>query len=210
MKSVSLSGSLRENVGKKDAKKQRKEGKVPCVVYGGEEQIHFTIEELAFGSIIFTPEVFIVNLNIDGKEVRAILQEVQYHPVTDKPLHADFLQVFDDKVVSVAIPTKLVGDSIGVMKGGKLIHKMHRVVVKGLINDIPDAIEVDITKLDIGKSIKIRDLSIDKLVLTDPANAVIVRTKTARNLEEELEDDEDEEGEEDAEGTAEEAAPAEE
>jgi len=210
MKSVSLSGSLRENVGKKDAKKQRKEGKVPCVVYGGKEQIHFTIEELAFGSIIFTPEVYIVNLNIDGKEVRAILQEVQYHPVTDKPLHADFLQVFDDKVLSVAIPTKLVGDSIGVMKGGKLIHKMHRVVVKGLINDIPDAIEVDITKLDIGKSIKIRDLSIDKLVLTDPVNSVIVRTKTARNLEEELVDDEDEEGEETAEAPAEEAAPAEE
>jgi large subunit ribosomal protein L25 len=164
---------------------------------------------LAFGSIIFTPEVYIVNLNIDGKEVRAILQEVQYHPVTDKPLHADFLQVFDDKVLSVAIPTKLVGDSIGVMKGGKLIHKMHRVVVKGLINDIPDAIEVDITKLDIGKSIKIRDLSIDKLVLTDPANSVIVRTKTARNLEEELVDDEDEEGEEAAEAPAEEAPAAE-
>jgi len=209
MKSVSLSGSLRENVGKKDAKKQRKEGKVPCVVYGGKEQIHFTIEELAFGSIIFTPEVYIVNLNIDGKEVRAILQEVQYHPVTDKPLHADFLQVFDDKIVSVAIPTKLVGDSIGVMKGGKLIHKIHRVVVKGLIKDIPDAIEVDITKLDIGKSIKIRDLSVDKLVLTDPANSVIVRTKTARNLEDELVDDEDEEGEETAETPAEETPAAE-
>ena len=208
MKTVSLSGSPRENVGKKDAKKQRREGKIPCVIYGGSEQVHFAVEELAFDKLIFTPDVYVIDLSVDGKEVKAILQEVQYHPVSDKVLHADFMQVNDDKPLIVGIPVRLIGDCAGVLRGGKLIHKMHKLKVKGLVKDIPDFVEVDITDLDIGGSIKVGSASIENLSFLDPQNAVIARVKTARNLEEEESDEEeDEEGtEEGAEATTEETA----
>lgn len=198
MKTVSLSGSLRENVGKKDAKKQRREGKIPCVIYGGDKQLHFSVEELSFDSLIFTPNVYIIKLSIDGKEHKAILQDVQYHPVSDKVLHADFMEVTDDKPIIIGTPVHLTGTSVGVMRGGKMIHKMHRVIVKGFIADIPDFIEVDITDLDIGGSTKIRDLVLDKLETLDPANGVIVRVKMARVVE--VEEEEEEEGVEGEEG----------
>jgi large subunit ribosomal protein L25 len=196
MKTVSLSGSRRENVGKKDAKKQRREGKIPCVIYGGEKQIHFSVEELSFDGLIFTPDVFIINIDIDGKNYQSVMQEVQYHPVTDKVLHADFVEIVEGKEITVGLPTRLIGDSMGVMKGGKLIHKMHKVKVRGLIGSIPDFVEVDITQMDIGGSIKIKDLTLGDLELLDHPNGVIVRVKTAR-VEAELEGDEeeDEEGE---------------
>ena len=107
MKTVSLSGSLRENVGKKDAKKNRREGKVPCVLYGGKEQIHFQMEEKAFTKIVFTPEVFIINISIGDKQYQAILQDIQYHPVTDVILHADFLEILPGKHISIGVPVKL-------------------------------------------------------------------------------------------------------
>ena len=113
MKTVSMSGSLRENVGKKDAKAHRREGKIPCVLYGGKDQIHFTLDDKEFSKIIFTPEVYIINLKVDGKEHTAILQDVQYHPVTDRVLHADFLQVLDGKPVVIGIPIKLEGAAPG-------------------------------------------------------------------------------------------------
>ena len=196
MKTVSLSGSLRENVGKKDAKKQRREGKIPCVIYGGEKQLHFSVEELSFDGLIFTPDAFIINIDIDGKNYQSVMQEVQYHPVTDKVLHADFVEIVEGKEITVGLPTRLIGDSMGVMKGGKLIHKMHKVKVRGLIGSIPDFVEVDITQMDIGGSIKIKDLTLGDLELLDHPNGVIVRVKTAR-VEAELEGDEeeDEEGE---------------
>lgn len=200
MKTVSLSGSPRENVGKKDAKKQRREGKIPCVIYGGEKQLHFSVEELSFDRLIFTPNVYIIDLDIDGIKHKAILQDVQYHPVTDKVLHADFMEVTDDKPIIIGTPVHLTGTSVGVMRGGKMIHKMHRVIVKGFIADIPDFIDVDITDLDIGGSTKIRDLELDKLETLDPPNGVIVRVKMARVVEEETEDEEGEEGEEGVEG----------
>jgi large subunit ribosomal protein L25 len=192
MKTVSLSGSPRENVGKKDAKKQRREGKVPCVIYGGKEQVHFAIEELAFDQLIFTPEVYVVNLTIDGKEHKAILQDVQYHPVSDKALHADFLEVVENKPVIVSIPVRLIGSSKGVLRGGKLIHKMHKLRVRGLIHDIPELIEVDVTPVDIAGSIKVKSIEVDNLSFLDTPNAVIARVKSARNMEEEEEGDEEE------------------
>jgi large subunit ribosomal protein L25 len=203
MKKVSLSGSPRENVGKKDAKKQRREGKIPCVIYGGKEQIHFAIEELNFDSLIFTPEVYEINLEIDGKQYSAVLQDVQYHPVTDKVLHADFLEVIDGKPVIVGIPVRLVGDSPGVIRGGKLIHKMHKLRVKGLINQIPDFIEVDISSMDIGGSVKVREIELENMSILEPMNGVIVRVKAARNVEEEVTDEEEEED-----GETDEEAPA--
>lgn len=210
MKKVSLSGSLRENVGKKDAKRVRREGKIPCVIYGGEKQIHFAVEDLAFDSLIFTPDVYEINLDIDGKKFTAILQEVQYHPVTDKVLHADFLEVLDGKPVIVGIPVHLVGDSIGVIRGGKLIQKMHKLRVKGLINKIPEFVDIDISKVNIGGSVKIREIEMEDLSLLDPLNSVIVRVKAARTVEALEDEDEDEGGEGEAGGEeASEDAPAE-
>lgn len=205
MKKVSLSGSLRENVGKKDAKKHRREGNIPCVIYGGEKQIHFVTDEIKFDKIIFTPEVFLINIEVDGKEYQTILQDVQYHPVTDKVLHADFLELIPGKQVSIGIPINLVGSSPGVMAGGQMIKKMHRLRLRGLIDDMPDQVDVDISKLVIGTSIKIRDIELDKLATLDPPNSVLVRVKTSRNV---AEDEEDEDDDEDEEGAGEEAAPA--
>ena len=198
MKKVSLSGSLRENVGKKDAKKHRREGNIPCVIYGGENQIHFYTNEIKFDKIIFTPDVFLITIDIDGKEYQTILQEVQYHPVTDKVLHADFLELVEGKEFTVGIPVNLTGISAGVMAGGQLIKKMHKVRLKGLVENMPEQVDVDITDLTIGNSIKIKDLDIKGITFTDPLNSVIVRVKMSRNVSEDEEEDEDEEGEEEA------------
>jgi large subunit ribosomal protein L25 len=195
MKKVSLSGSLRENVGKKDAKRHRKEGNVPCVIYGGKEQTHFIVTELGFKKLIFTPDVFLVNLEIGGKEYQAVLQDVQYHPVTDRVLHADFLEVIPGKPIIVGLPLTFEGTSPGVIRGGKMIKKMQKIRVKGLIDDMPDYILVDISKLEIGGSVKIKDIELDKLSTLDPPNSVIVRVKTARAVEE-IEGVDEEEGEE--------------
>ena len=182
MKRVSLSGSLRENVGKKDAKKHRREGNIPCVLYGGEKQIHFVTNEIKFDKIIFTPDVFLISIDIEGEEYNVILQDVQYHPVTDKVLHADFLELAEGKPISIGIPVTLTGSSAGVMAGGQLIKKMHKIRMKGLIDDLPEKVEVDITDLVIGSSIKVRDVELDKLSLLDPPNSVIVRVKTSRTV----------------------------
>ncbi len=199
MKTVSLSGSLRENVGKKDAKKSRKEGKIPCVIYGGEKQIHFTLPELAVDKIIFTPEVFILNITIDGKEYRTILQDIQYHPVTDKVLHIDFLEITKGKDVVVGLPVKFEGVAPGIIKGGKLQVKYRKLRVKGDIDKMPEFIALDVSKLDIGNSIKVRDLSIDDLQVVEIPNAVVVQVKMARGAQA----DADEEGEEEEAETSE-------
>ncbi|MEE4259317.1 MAG: 50S ribosomal protein L25/general stress protein Ctc [Bacteroidales bacterium] len=195
MKQVSLSGSPRENVGKKDAKKHRREGNVPCVLYGGKEQTHFIVTELGFKKLVFTPDVFLVNLKIDDKEFQAVLQDVQYHPVTDRVLHADFLEVIPGKQIIVGLPLTFEGTSPGVIRGGKMIKKMQKIRVKGLVDDMPDYILVDISKLEIGGSVKIKDIELDKLSTLDPPNSVIVRVKTARAVEE-IEGVDEEEGEE--------------
>jgi len=208
MKTVSLSGSLRESVGKKDAKKNRREGKIPCVLYGGKEQIAFVLKNLDFEKLIFTPDVYLLNLNIDGKEYFAILQDVQYHPVTDKVLHADFLEVKDDKPITIGVPVRFFGNVPGVMAGGSLIKKMRKVIAKGIANDMPDFIEVDMSELNIGDNIKIKDLKVDKLEFIDHENTVLVLVKTARTVEEiegviEEEEEEEVEGAEGAEGAEE-------
>ncbi|MBC8320971.1 MAG: 50S ribosomal protein L25/general stress protein Ctc [Bacteroidetes bacterium] len=208
MKKVSLSGSLRENVGKKDAKKHRREGNIPCVIYGGEKQVHFVTNEIKFDKIIFSPDVFLLSISIDGKEYQTILQDIQYHPVTDKVLHADFMELTPGKAISIGIPVNLAGISPGVIAGGQLIKKMHKIRVKGLVDVLPENIDVDISKLVIGGSIKIRDIELDNLALLDPPNSVIVRVKTSRTVTEDLEEDEEgEEGEEGEEAGEEGTAP---
>ena len=140
MKTVSLSGSLRENVGKKDAKALRKSELVPCVLYGGDEQIHFATEAKNFKKILFTPETFIINITIGDKSYDAILQDVQYHPVTDNVLHADFLLVKEDKPITVVLPLAIEGSAPGVLRGGKLKQAIRKIKVCGLAKDLPEQI----------------------------------------------------------------------
>jgi large subunit ribosomal protein L25 len=203
MKTVSLSGSLRESVGKKDAKKHRREGNVPCVLYGGEEQVHFVVNDLEFQKLIFTTDVYLINLEVAGNTYRAILQDVQFHPVTDKVLHADFLLAKKGKPVIIGLPVRFEGNVPGVMAGGRLIKKMSKVLVKGQVDDMPDFIMVDMSELHIGDSVKIKDLEIDKVEFLDNTNTVVVMVKTARGAEELEEEEEDEEGEEGEEGAEE-------
>jgi large subunit ribosomal protein L25 len=185
MKTVSLSGSLRENVGKKDAKKHRKEGNIPCVMYGGKEQVHFVASDKAFRKLIFTPEVYIFNLDIAGKTYNTIIQEVQYHPVTDNILHIDFLEIQPEKPVIIAVPVKVTGTAPGVLKGGKLILKTRKLKIMALLQYLPDEVTVSIDPLDIGDSVKVKDLNIEHITFMDPPNTVIIGVRTARVLVEE-------------------------
>jgi len=192
MKTVSMSGSLRENVGKKDAKKQRKEGKVPCVLYGGEEQIHFAIPERDFKDVIFTPFSYIIELNIAGKKYRAVLKDAQYHPVSDKILHVDFLQIFDDKPVAISVPLNLKGVSKGVLRGGRLIRKYRKLFIKALPKDLPDEILVDITPLGINDSRKVMELKQANIEFLDPPTSIVVAVKSARAVAADEEEPEEE------------------
>lgn len=194
MKTVSMSGSLRENVGKKDAKKHRREGKVPCVLYGGEEQIHFVVPEKDFKHVIFTPNAYLINLDIGGKSFTAVLKDVQYHPVSDQILHVDFLQVFDDKPVAIAVPLRFTGTSKGVLRGGRLVKKYRKLYIKALAKDLPDEIVVDITKLNINDSIKIMEVTRPNIEFLDPKTSIVVAVKTQRVVVSD-EDEESEEGE---------------
>ncbi len=180
MKSVTLSGSPRANVGKTDANMLRAKGMVPCVIYGAGEQIHFSADIRDFKNIIFTPETNIVNVEVGGKSYKTVLQEAQYHKINDKLIHADFLQISEDKPVTVHLPVKTIGTSEGVRAGGKLTIKLRKLKVRGLINKLPEAIELDITKLVIGKSISAGDISIEGLTLLHPKNISIVSVDTTR------------------------------
>jgi large subunit ribosomal protein L25 len=180
MKTISMSGSQRENVGKKDARMHRRDGKIPCVLYGGKEQVHFTAEEKSFIKILFTPEVFIIKLNIDGKDYDAILQDIQYHPGPDRVMHADFLEMVPGRPVTVALPFKIKGISEGVLQGGKLHKKKRKIRVRGLVEHLPDFIELDITPLKIGDSIKVGDIHVEHLEMLDSARDVVVNVKVTR------------------------------
>ncbi|MDA3941927.1 MAG: 50S ribosomal protein L25/general stress protein Ctc [Bacteroidetes bacterium] len=207
MKTVSMSGSLRENVGKKDAKALRNAGKVPCVLYGGKEQIHFTTEIANFKPILFTPNTYLIKIKIQGTVYQTILQDVQYHPVSDNLLHADFLLIQDDKPVTVALPVVLKGAAPGVLRGGRLKIKLAKLKLKGLLKDIPEFIEINVSKLEIGQSVKVRDLNIKNITMLSPASAVIADVKTARGaaLGEDGEEEAEGEGGEEGAGEAEES-----
>ncbi len=182
MKTVSMSGSLRENVGKKDTKALRKEGKVPCVLYGGkEEQIKFCVSSRDFNPLLFTPDTNYVKIVIDGKEHNAILQDIQYHPVNDEVLHADFLRIFDDKPITIAVPVKTTGTAPGVLQGGKLNLKMRKIRLCGLPNNIPQEVVLDISKLSIGQNIKVAEISIPDVECMEVKSSVVVAVKATRN-----------------------------
>jgi large subunit ribosomal protein L25 len=180
MKTVTLSGSLRANVGKTNAVALRNKGLVPCVIYGAGEQIHFSADIRHFKNIIFTPETNLVNVEVDGKTYKTVLQEAQYHKIKDTLIHADFLQVSENKPVTVQLPVKTIGQSEGVKAGGKLTVKLRKIKVKGLISKLPEYIELDVTKLAIGKSISAGDINIDGITLLHPKNISIVSVDTTR------------------------------
>lgn len=175
-----MSGSRRESVGKKDAKSHRRSGKIPCVLYGGAEQIHFTVDETSFNELIFTPQVYITQLEIDGKKFNTILQDVQYHPVSDQVLHADFMELKPGRMVTVALPLQVKGVSKGVLAGGKLLKKKRKIRVHGLPDNIPEYIEVDVTELQVGQAIRIADLTVPDLQLMDSPRDVLVTVAITR------------------------------
>lgn len=199
MKTVQLSGSLRASVGKKATKALRNEGQVPCVLYGTGEQTHFSVRSVDVEKLIFTPNVYQIELNIDGTKKLAILQDKQMDPIKDNPLHVDFLELVAGKPVKMGVPIRFVGRSKGVLNGGNLVTIFRRLNIEGLPKDIPDEAEIDISPLKIGDAIRIRDIKIDGVRTLEAPGAVIVSVKNARGaIEDEV--DEEEEGEEGTEG----------
>jgi large subunit ribosomal protein L25 len=180
MKSIEIKGSLRTELGKKSSKQLRKTGNVPCVIYGKEQNVHFQAAELSFKNLIYTPEAHLVDLIIDNKVHKVVLKDIQYHPVSDKILHADFIEVFDDKPVIISVPVKVTGDSVGVIAGGKLNIKKRSLKVKGLPSDLPEHLNIDITNLKIHESVKVGDLSFDKIELLDPKKLMVLTIATSR------------------------------
>lgn len=158
MKTIEIIGYKRANLGKSDAKKLREEGNVPCVVYGEEGQIHFYAPMILFRPLIYTPEVYFVNLNIEGEVFQCILQDVQFHPVSDLILHADFLILHDEKPIKMGIPVEFTGRAPGIQKGGKLQVKLRKILMKALPKDMPEKITVDIGTMELGDTIKVKDI----------------------------------------------------
>ena len=190
MNSVSLSGSLRENVGKKDAKKLRAQGLVPCIIYGNGREVRFYTEEKSFKTILFTPETYIIDFTIDGQVYRTILQDVQYHPISDEVLHADFLEVTEEKPITVTLPVRTEGTSPGVMRGGKLKVRIPRLKVKGLIKDLPAIVMVNISELNVNQAIRVKDINIENVTPLVAANNIVcaVKAKKSAVTEEETEE----------------------
>ncbi len=180
MKTFKLSGDLRTSLGKKSSKKIRLQGDVPCVLYGGEKTIHFSSPELSFKKIIYTPNAYLIKLTIDGQEHNALLQDVQFHPVTDRIIHIDFKEILFGKDVITQLPIKITGESIGLKEGGKLSQKRRKLKVKGLPSNLPDFIEIDITELEIGESIKVGELDVENLSMLDPHRSMIIAVVSSR------------------------------
>ena len=191
MKTAQLSGSLRTNVGKKDATLLRNEGRVPCVLYGQGDQTHFSVKRVDIDKIVFSPEVYQVALDIEGKKAMGIIRELQQHPTKDTIQHVDFYELNDAKVVSVKLPVRLVGSARGVLAGGRLMQVFRTLSCVGLPSAIPDAITMDISDLKIGQSFRVNSISIPGITFLDPANAVVVSVKMARGAVKPADTDED-------------------
>ena len=192
MKTLAINVKERLNVGKTNTRALRNQGNVPCVLYGGEKQVTFYAHENDFRKLVYTPETFVVNLDVDGKKTKAIMQDIQFHPVTEKILHIDFLEVFDDKPITVSLPVILSGVAIGVKNGGNLMFRRPKIITKGLVSNLPEAINIDIEHLKIGMFIYIKDVVIEGAEFLAPPNSVVVGVKTARAaiVEEEIEGEE--------------------
>lgn len=197
MKTVSLSGSLRGDVGSKGAKALRAEGRVPGVIYGNGENIHFSVKETELNKHVFTPEVNFININIDGKEYKTVIQELQFHPLTDRVVHFDLYAVSEDKPLTIELPLSIVGKSPGVVQGGKLIQNYRKIKVKGLPADLPETITVSIDGLKIGQNIRLGKIDIPGVTCIGDMRDVVLAVKTSRGV---VATDDEEETEEATEG----------
>jgi len=180
MQIFELKGEVRTDLGKKATIALRKEGKVPCVLYGGKENIHFSVLEKDLKKLLYTPIVYIVKLTVNGQEYQAVMREIQFHPVTDRVLHIDFYQIFEDKPVVMEVPVKLQGFAEGVQAGGKLALIVRKLKVKALPGALPGELVLDVTNLGLGKSIKVKDLSYDKFEIVNAKDVVIAQIKLTR------------------------------
>lgn len=195
MKTVEIIGYKRANLGKAEAKRLRAEGNVPCVIYGGEEQVHFSAPMILFRELVYTDEAHFVHLNVEGKEYQAILQDIQFHPVSEVILHADFLQIFEGKHVKMNIPVHFEGVSPGVTKGGTLIKKRRHLSILALPKNMPEYINVDLSKLDFGRAIKVAEIEANNFEILDTPIASVAVVEVPRALRGKSEEAE-EEGEE--------------
>lgn len=180
MKSITIKGSERENVGKKATKALRDAGQVPCVIYGGEQPVHFAADEIAFKNLVYTPNAHTVVIELAGKTFNAILQDIQFHPVTDKILHIDFYELNDSKEIIMEVPVKVVGNSKGVLAGGTLRLNQRRLKVKALPKNLPDFIEADVTELEMGNKLYVTKLTLGDYKLMHPNNTVVAQVKISR------------------------------
>jgi large subunit ribosomal protein L25 len=202
MKKASLSGSLRENVGSKDAALLRKEGRIPGVLYGGKEQLHFHVPVNPIEKLVYNPDVFQIELEMNGKTYSCIVKDMQFHPVTDKIVHLDLLQLFDDKQVTVHIPVRPIGSSIGVSNGGRLATNYRRLPLRGLPQSLPEYVNVDITDLNIGDVIRVRQIPMDGFTILKSDSDVVVAIKRTRAAMSAASTEDGEEGAEGAEDAA--------
>ena len=207
MKSITINGSQRESVGKKATKALRNAGQVPCVLYGGDKPVHFSAPELAFSKLVYTPNAHTVVIELDnGVTLSAVLQDIQFHPVTDRILHIDFYQLFEDKEIALDIPVHLVGNSRGVKNGGVLRRNNRKLRIKALPVNLPDFIEIDITPLKIGDKVSVGELPSEGYTFLHTDNIVVCQVRTSRTAV--AEDEDEDELEEGAEAPAAEAAEA--
>jgi len=184
MKSLTIKGELRKTLGKKEAKKLREAEKVPAVLYGGDETVHFSVDFSALRPLIYTPNVYLIDLDLEGTTYKAIMQDIQWHPVDEQVLHIDFLKISDDKPVKIEVPVKVSGHAKGIKAGGKLNANLRRLKVKALPKDLPDTIDVDVTDLGLGESIKVGDMDIENVEILNPKSNVVVGviiTRAARS-----------------------------
>lgn len=180
MKHLEIPAQRREDFGKKASKAVRSTSSVPCVVYGGGDTVHFSVEKTDLKQLIYTPQSYIAVFNIDGKKETAVMREVQYHPVTDEPMHIDFYRVIKGKPITIDLPVHLFGNSEGVKLGGKLQLAKRKLRVSALEEHLPDSIDVDVTSLELGKSIFVSDLAIDNLIIHTPATTAICAVRMTR------------------------------
>ena len=192
MKSITIKGSQRESVGKVATKALRNAGQVPCVIYGGDKPLHFSAAEIAFKNLVYTPNVYTATIELDGQKIAAILQDIQFHPVTDKILHIDFYQLFDDKEITMEIPVHLVGKAPGVLNGGSLRFPKRKLRVKALPGNLPDFFNADISKLKIGSKLFVTDIDSNNCTFLHPDNTVVAQVRMSRNATAEIEDEEEE------------------
>ncbi len=182
MKSIAISGSPRENVGKRDAKELRYQQQVPAVLYGGAAQAHFAVSAADLKSVVYTPEVHFIDLDIAGTKAQAVLKDLQFHPLTGEILHVDFMELNESKPVTIEIPIRLTGTSPGVKMGGKLVQKLRKLRVKALPKDHVDTIDISIEALEVGKSVRVSEVSVPNLIITNAPEDTIVSVTTSRAL----------------------------